>query len=62
MTGRKPVANRTQPASTIPVAWTVRAICAAAVSTSALEVTARYRPPLRAAALEATTLTWLYVL
>jgi hypothetical protein len=40
-------------ASTFPVAWTVVAICAAAASTSALELAATLHLPLRAAATEA---------
>jgi hypothetical protein len=51
---RSPLLTARSLASTIPVAWTVVAICAAAVSMPALEPAATVSP-LRAAAPEAAT-------
>jgi len=59
---KSPLLTARSSASTIPVAWTVVAICAAAASTSALELAATVHPPVRAAVPEAATLTRLRVM
>ena len=59
---KNPLLAACSPASTVAVAWTVVANCAAAASMSALEPAATVHLPLRAAAREAATLTKLRVM
>jgi ABC-type lipoprotein release transport system permease subunit len=54
---QSPLLTARSPASTIPAAWTVVAVCAAAASTSALELAATVYLALRAAGAKAATLT-----